>query len=296
MKSLQLSIVALLAGFLAACGGAQTGKVSVKLTDASADFTKAMVTITEIDLVGSAGTTVLSTNKVTTDLLTLANDTAALVDGAVVPSGTYTQLRFVITGGYVEVPQGGGGTAIYATSATYEGLPAGAQVAGTLRMPSDAESGLKVNLPDGNIVVGTDAKVLLVDFDVAQSFGQEAGGSGAWVMHPVMTATDIELSGSVNVTMKLDAGAPVSTTLAGFTAVLTNSAGSPKALPLVDVGNGTVAAKFQYLIPGSYSISLTPPATVTSFTTSPSIPPTGLGLTVTSGQLAEEDFTLISTN
>jgi hypothetical protein len=37
-------------------------------------------------------------------------------------------------------------------------------------------------------------KVLLVDFDVAESFGQEGSGSGQWVMHPVINATDFQVA------------------------------------------------------------------------------------------------------
>ncbi|HZZ83394.1 MAG TPA: DUF4382 domain-containing protein [Anaeromyxobacteraceae bacterium] len=289
MKTLRFLLAALAPMFLVACGGSSTGKVSLLLTDASGQFSAAVVTITEIDLVGSGGTTVLSTQKVTTDLLTLANNTAKLVDGAVVSSGTYTQLRFVITGGYVEVPQAGGGSIIYASSPTYEGLPAGAVVGGTLEMPSYAQSGLKVDLPGGGVKVGTDAKVLLVDFDVGQSFGQVAGGSGSWTMHPVMTATEFELSGTVNVTLALGAGVtlPGAVTLGQFSAVLTNSAGSAKTLTFADAGGGTFAASFPYLIPGAYSLTLTAPAGVTSFTTSPAVP---VAVTVASGQPTAEAF------
>src|SRR6266568_197083 len=203
MTSLRLPMAALFLATVAGCGSQSTGKLTLMLTDAPGDFNAAVVTITEIDLVGSGGTTVLGTTKTTTNLLTLANDTAKLVNDTVVPSGTYTQLRFVITGAYVEVAQSSGGSLIYASSSDYEGLPAGAQVAGTLQMPSLAQSGLKVDLPGGSTTVGTDSKVLLVDFDVSQSFGHQAGDSGGWVMHPVMTATDFELSGTVNVTLAL---------------------------------------------------------------------------------------------
>src|SRR5689334_1585993 len=88
MKPTRTFISALIALLLAACGGGDTGKVTVMLKDAPASFAAAVVTISEVDLVGSGGTTVLSTAKVTTDLLTLANDTAKLVDAVEVPIGT----------------------------------------------------------------------------------------------------------------------------------------------------------------------------------------------------------------
>ncbi len=93
-----------------------------------------MVTVTQINLVGSGGVTVLSDAKVTTNLLKLSNDVSTLVQDAVVKAGTYSELDFVISGGYVEVQNATGtGTTIYASSSTYEGLPAGAVVGGTLK-------------------------------------------------------------------------------------------------------------------------------------------------------------------
>jgi len=290
MKSSRLSLVASLALLMVGCGGGQTGKVSVLLKDAPANFTKAVVTISQIDLVGSGGTTVLSTKKTTTDLLTLANDTATLVDGVEVPVGTYSQLRFVITGAYIEVAG-----VIYASSPTYEGLPKDAVVGGTLQMPSFAQSGLKVDMPGGALTVGTAARVLLVDFDVSQSFGQEAGGSGAWVMHPVVKATDFELTGTIDVTLQLGAGItlPAPTTLADFKAVLTPGAGGDSTtLPLTLTANtsGTYGASFKFLVPGSYSLTFTAPSGV-SFVTAPPVPAT---VTVASGQATAADFVVTS--
>ena len=275
---------------LAACGSSQgTSKLTVLLKDAPANLSAAVVTISEIDLVGSDGPIVLSTTAVTTDLLTLANDTATLIQDAVIPTGTYAQLRFVITGGYVAVPQAGGGDLIYASSPTYPGLPEGAVVAGALQMPSYAQSGLKIDLR--NLVVGTAAKVVLVDFDVAQSFGQQAGMSGMWVMHPVCIATEVELTGTLNVTLQLgpEVVLPGTATLASFSAVLTDANGSPKTVPLAAAGNGTFGASFVYLLPGDYTLDFDANGVVSTLTTSPPVP---APVAVTSGQATTAAFTL----
>ncbi len=294
MRILRRSIAAVAPAFLlAACGGGgSTGTISLKLTDAPGDFQAAVVTISRIEIVGEGGATVLRDTPVTTNLLSLSNDVTDLVRSAVVPSGTYSQLRFVIAGAYVEVEQAGGGSAIYASSPTYEGLPAGATVAGGLKMPSFAESGLKVDLPGGGLKVGTDSRVLLVDFDVAQSFGHEAGDSGTWVMHPVVKAIELELSGTADVTMKLGPGVtlPGTATLADFKAVLTNAGGSAKTLILSDRGGGTFGATFSYLIPGTYTLGFTA-AGVTAFTTDPPMPAT---IVVASGQATVASFALTS--
>jgi hypothetical protein len=184
--------------------GTGPGKMTVLLTDAPGDFVKAVVTISSIYVQpgdGQNGRVELLSTPVTTDLLTLANSTSELVKDATLPAGSYSQLRFVITGGYVEVDDGDGTTSIYASSPDYEGLPAGAQVAGSLQMPSYAQSGLKVNLPGGGVSVAGDQKIVLVDFDVSRSFGQAAGSSGQWVMSPVLVATDFSTTSTLHVTL-----------------------------------------------------------------------------------------------
>jgi hypothetical protein len=286
MKSRWMALAGSLA-FLAGCGGGQgssnnngtstdasaTGKLTVLLRDAPASLQAAVVTITEVDLVGASGSLVLSTAKTTTDLLKLSNDTATLVGGAVVPAGTYTQLRFVITGGYIQTAEG----AIYASSPTYEGLPADAVVTGKLRMPSFAHSGLKIDLPDGGLTIAGPEKIVLVDFDVSQSFGHEAGNSGAWVMHPVCKATDVAVTGSLHVTLALapQVVLPAGVTLAYFGVAITPVAGGDTlAAALADEGGGEFGVVFSFLAPGDYSISFVPPATVAAFTTDPITPAT----------------------
>jgi hypothetical protein len=272
-----------------AAGGGGRGTVLLKDAPAASGVRAAVVTIAEVDLVGEQGNVVLRSTPVTTDLLTLANDVATLVDGAVVPAGTYSQLRFVITGGYLDVD----GT-IFASSPDYAGLPPEATVGGVLRMPSYAESGLKVLLPAGGLEVGTDARIVLVDFDVAQSFGHEAGHSGAWVMHPVVKATEVQLTGELEVTLALGPGValPAPLTLADFSAVVTPSAGGDAvAAPLVDRGGGTFGASYAYLLPGDYTVTFLPPAAITAFSTDPAVPAT---VTVVSGQETTASFLLLS--
>ena len=275
--------------------GSNESTLTIQLTDAAGDFKAAVVTIDEIYLQGENGKVVLSTTKTTTNLITLANDTSTLVQDAVVPAGTYGELRFVISGGYVEVENEDGTTSIYSSSADYEGLPEGAQVAGPLQMPSFAQSGLKVKLPEDKLTITGEQKILLVDFDVAQSFGHDAGQGKKWVMHPVVEATDIVASGSVQVTLAAGEGVvlPVvndaQVTLSQFRATLTNAAGSREELPLVDTnGDGVLEAHFKFLIPGTFSVGIAGPEGV-NFTVTPAQPATH---TITSGQDGSFAFTL----
>lgn len=277
--------IAALALSAAACEESSTnagepGRLSVLLTDAPGDFVHAVVTIDRIylqpgDAEGDTGDRiVLREDDVTTDLLTLANSTAELVSDAVVPAGSYRQLRFVISGGYIEVENADGTTSIYASSPDYEGLPVDAVVDGELHMPSFAQSGLKVKLPGDAVEIEGGDKVLLVDFDVSRSFGRQAGNSGRWVMSPVLEATEFAMTSRFTATVtKADSvtfpqinGTAV--TLADFDAVLSTDAGSQEIVDLTDANaDGTYEAQFLYLAPGPYKLDLRAPSDSITFTT-----------------------------
>jgi len=284
-RSLALPI-ALLALSCGSGGGGGTGKVTVLLKDAPApDVRSAVVTIAQVALMGDGGAIVVRDTPVTTDLLTLATDVATLVDAAAVPAGTYTQLRFVITGAYLDV----GGT-LYASSPTYEGLPPGAVVVGELKMPSYDRSGLKIILPDGGLVVGAAGQTLVVDFDVAQSFGHGTGQPDRWVMHPVIKATQLAQTGGVDVTVALapEVVLPGELTLGDFIALLSPAAGGDQTpLPLSDRGDGTFGASFSLLAAGEYQLDLAAPPALAGFEIAPPVP---LIVTVLPGQVTRQDF------
>ena len=114
-------------------------------------------------------------------------------------------------------------------------------------MPSFGQSGLKVNLADGSLDLDGDEKILLVDFDVQQSFGHPAGDSGAWVMHPVINGGEIGVTGGIAVTAQLGDG--VTFDLATASASLTDASdvavGTPVVLTDADA-NGTFEARFDW--------------------------------------------------
>lgn len=291
-RSIAASLIALTLAVGACDGGvSDTTSLTVQLKDAPGDFHAAVVTISEVNLAGSGGVT-LRQDPVTVDLLTLATTTMDLVADVVVPSGSYSQLRFVITGAYIEVENADGSTSIYASSPDYEGLPDGAVVAGPLQMPSFSQSGLKVNLAEGSLELEGDEKILLVDFDVEQSFGHEAGGSGQWVMHPVINGGEIGVTGGIDVTARLADG--VTLDLATVNASLTDASdvavGTPVALTDND-GDGVFEAGFDFVAPGSYKVLLTPAAG--TLTTDPVAPH---AVSVTSGGTQTVAFTVTAVN
>lgn len=194
MKSFpRLGLLAVLASFsLGSCDSTSSngsGRVTLHLTDAPGEVLAAVVTISEVRLHGDDGTALLLDDAYTTDLLDLAGTTAVLAEDIVVPNDRYREIRFVITGGYIEVDNGDGTTSFFASSPSYAALPLGVTNPGQLQMPSFGSSGLKVKLPGNVLLVDDDDHVVLVDFDASQSFGQVAGNSGQWVMHPVIKAS-----------------------------------------------------------------------------------------------------------
>ena len=162
-RSIRSALLTLGLAALGACGdatGSSRGAVTILLKDAPGDVKKAVVTIDQIYLQpgtdSGASRVVLRSAPVTGDLLQLRNDIAALVEDAIVPPGTYGQLRFVISGGCLAAEDTNGSTKIFSSSASYAGLALctadGGTTGGTLQMPSFAQTGIKVTLPDGFFV------------------------------------------------------------------------------------------------------------------------------------------------
>ena len=254
------------------------GGFTLLLTDAPGDFDAAVVTISEIKLHGEGGDVVLLDDPYTVDLLDLRNEVATVVQGFEVPAGRYTEVRLVLEGAYIEV-ETETGSRIYASSPDYEGLPAGADVAGTLHMPSMGQSGLKVKLPGGHLDIGEGETVVLIDFDVEESFGHQAGNSGRWVMHPVIRATDVTFGGNLLARLQLGDGVVLPellgelVTLADFTVTVTPAGGgTPKVGELIDVDeDGIFEFMFKGLVPGQYALDFVgPEGLVVSF--SPLLP------------------------
>jgi hypothetical protein len=281
-------------------GSARPGTFSLHLTDAPGDLARAVVTIERIYLQGSSDgdpeseRVSLMETPVTVNLLELRNEAMALVEGVTVPGGTYGQLRMVISGGFIEVIEAEDDdgvptqTRIYASSPQYA-AEQGVSAQGSLQMPSFAQSGLKIRLPGGAAQVDGDQHILLLDFNVAQSFGQQAGASGMWVMNPVVTATDFTTTGGTQFTLALAEGVTLpevdgeAVTLEDFQVTLDRD-GDLITENFV-AAQGTHRVTFRFLEPrdAGYPVSLVVPEGIT-VTVAPAFPAevtvTGSGTTV----------------
>ncbi|MGM0670422.1 MAG: DUF4382 domain-containing protein, partial [Gemmatimonadota bacterium] len=138
--------------------------------------------IEEITLQGDDGPVVLlneSTGLIElTDLVLGELEELAVAD---IPPGVYGQLRLRIEHAVLETDDDD----FYVMGTPDH--PDAADATGTLMCPSCDQSGLKVILHGMELAEG-DESILVLDFDVSQSFGRQAGMSGKWIMRPVIHA------------------------------------------------------------------------------------------------------------
>ncbi len=293
------ALVALLAFGLGACDDASSpdeATLSLLLTDASTDLKEAWVEIDEIYLQGTRvngeRVDLLTEPTGPINLLTLAGEnTVALIEDAVVPAGTYAQLRFVVNDGYIVT----GDDQVFATRNAE--LPAGVTADGMLECPSCSETGFKVNLPDGAVTLDDEGQILVVDFDVEQSYGREAGLAGLWVMHPVMNATDFQVSGTIAGTVSLDESISLPTSCGGETPSLADFV--PMATSGDQTKTGEVADDGSYRIsfvqPGEWSLSFEPSVEIGDGTLGFQADHPAL-VNVESGSTSEADYTVTAAN
>lgn len=192
----------------------QARTLSVYLTDAPGDVDSVWVEVEDVVLHGQGGG--VSLLEAPTELLniTALRDSAALLVADVeVDSLEYRQIRFIIGDAVLETSAG----EVYVLGDAEH--PGGVAATGTLVCPSCDQSGIKVKL-DGALRMEEGENGLLLDFDVSQSFGHQAGQSGKWIMHPVIHAgradpdeiEDDEAGGEIHGTVALgedDQGEPL---------------------------------------------------------------------------------------
>ena len=184
--------MALVAGACDGTTGPEQTSLTVRMTDAAGDLEAAWVSVTEVRLAGEgAPSETVLTTETGDELIRLSPDAVTeLVTGAEIEPGTYGQLRLVIDGGVAETTDG--------QVFTFGGAehPDGLASDGTMRCPSCMETGVKVNV-GGDLQLEAASTILMLDFNVPESFGHEAGASGAFVMRPTITSSTVELSGNV---------------------------------------------------------------------------------------------------
>lgn len=177
-KALAFALVLMIALALAACTSSDgvlsgSAEVRVLVTDAPSDYiASADVTFSRVylkaddddmgmetentDGAGDVDLLAEGADPVTYDLMLLRDGIEALLAGAVVPEGTYHQLRMVVQSATVTLAEG----------VTFED---GSNTA-TLFTPSGMQSGIKVQLAAPIMAESGSLTIVVVDFDVDENF------------------------------------------------------------------------------------------------------------------------------
>ncbi len=185
--------IALLIMFLAwGCSDSNddaTGKLSVKLTDAPFPtdlVAEANVTIEKIEIRKSGSDLIpefitLSEDTVTFNLLDLTNGVTATLVDLDIEVGFYDLVRLYVSEASVVL---GNGTSF------------------NLKIPSGAQTGIKVFINPSIEVAGGLTSELLLDFDVSQSFVVQgnpltSAGINGFIFKPTIKASNLSTSGSL---------------------------------------------------------------------------------------------------
>ncbi len=190
-------LLAVAAAGLAAAGcsdsstGATTGTLAVRLTDApGVDIAAATVWISKVyvfngsdSIAGRVDIATFSPAKAF-DLMTLANGVTTLLGSATIPVGDYAQVRLVVDSAQVTL----------APPLTF----AGGSATISLQTPSAMQTGIKVNL-GGSVHVAPGQTILVVDFDVSQSFVATGplGAPTGMLFKPVCHGTTTDIAASI---------------------------------------------------------------------------------------------------
>jgi hypothetical protein len=272
--------------------------LTIQLTDAPGDLKEAHVKLGKIVLQGrETGDSTAARQEFTVaagdwiDLLALSGGKLQdLVSGAAVQPGTYTQLRLVVEDAYIVTRD----DRVFATPGAQ--LPTGTTADGELKCPSCSQSGFKVKFPGGIAV--EDATTLVIDFDVNQSFGHEAGKSGKYILKPVLIGTLKQGSapalGSIGGTVTL--AQDVTIPACGGESTLDLTRFVPTATIDTTLRTGATQASGAYVIAslpnGSYTLGVDPVGFANGDTLSFTAAATPASVTVASGATATADYSV----
>lgn len=166
-----------------------TGTISLQLSDdpfPAGLVSEANVTISKIQIRGTDSLTTLSNTPREVNLLELRNGVTASLVNMKIPVGTYNLIRLIISEASVVMKNG---------------------TTHTLKIPSGAQTGLKVFISPPVQVVGDLTSELLLDFDVSKSFVAQGNlntpaGIKGFIFKPVIRAQNLSTAGSLTGTVQ----------------------------------------------------------------------------------------------
>ena len=244
--------------------GANTGKLTVQLTDAPfpfAEVSRVDMHVVRIDARAQSvseneasdasdngGWTTIASPNTAINLLSLQGGVTANLGTTSLATGNYNGFRLILD-----------------TQKSSVTLKDGTVLTGGngIIFPSAAQTGIKINL-DAPIQVTQDSSVMILDFDVGSSFvmrGNSITNNGL-VFKPVVRAVATELTGvltgsvrSASATGPAVAGATVDVLKDGTALTDTVSANVVTSTSTDASGN----YRFSFLLPGAYEVRATPP-------------------------------------
>jgi hypothetical protein len=161
--------------FFPACNKDNNDKahLSVRMTDAPADYNAVMIDIQGVEVTGNDGSIILlHTNTGIYNLLAFSNGVDTLIASADLNAGTISQIRLIL----------GSDNTVKVGNVVYH-----------LSTPSASQSGLKLQVHQ-TFAAGVSYDVLL-DFDANQSIVSQ--GNGEYQLKPVIRTIDAAISGSI---------------------------------------------------------------------------------------------------
>ncbi|MGI8618543.1 MAG: DUF4382 domain-containing protein [Gemmatimonadaceae bacterium] len=244
--------------------GSNTGKLTVKLTDAPfpfAEVSRVDMFVVRIDARTASVSEAEAANAASTSGWTTIASPNAAINLLALQGGVTTNLgtTTLATGNY------NGFRLILDTQKSTVTLKDGTVLTGGsgIIFPSAAQTGIKINL-DAPIQVTKDSSVMILDFDVGSSFvmrGNSIKNNGL-LFKPVIRAVATELTGvltgsvrSASATGPVVAGATVDVLKDGTVVTDTVSANVVASASTDASGN----YRFSFLLPGAYEVRATPP-------------------------------------
>lgn len=241
----------------------------ILLTDAPADYIgEAWVDIGEVVVIpaGDGSPIVLSEDGTDgeVDLLDLQNAATVMLAEGIVEPGTYKQVRLIVESARVVLAGEG--------ENQYEFKGGGSEQ--ELTIPSGAQSGIKLNLspaekdgPNGGIDITPGETVLVLDFDVNQSFRIQgnpetpAGINGVHFQPTIRVAVGdaaASISGTVSTALPDISVAGLVVTAEPVVEGSGSETFQTQSATATTGADGTYSLLF--LVPGNYTVSVTPPA------------------------------------
>ncbi len=208
---------------LAGCSSSPTqsnlGEIKIHLIDAPLDIQHAYIVVDEVDAhVASSDSTkgwvTLNKTRTTYDLLKLTNGASALLAGAQLAPGHYTQIRLMLDTGSTVVIN---------------------DVSYPLTIPSGLQSGLKLN-HEFDITAGN-LYELTLDFNAEQSINPGAGST--YTLNPVIRVEATVTSGTISGTVLPVAARATVWTMVDTDTVSTNCDTTSGAFQLMALPAGT---------------------------------------------------------